>query len=76
MEYEVIYYLKTVALACVALWAFALKGCCWVPSPGTFWVAGQVPSWACGKSNELVFLSHISISLPLPPFASLKINKV
>ena len=36
------------------------------------WVAGSVPVWVCAKGNWLMFLSHISISLPLfrPPFPS------
>ena len=37
------------------------------------WVAGQVPSWGCVRGNQLMFLSHTDVSLPLflPPFPSL-----
>ena len=27
------------------------------------WVAGQVPSWGCGKGNQSVYLLHMDVSL-------------
>ena len=44
------------------------------------WVAGQVPGWGHVRGNQLMFLSHINVSLPLflPPSLplSLKVNKI
>ena len=42
------------------------------------WVEGSVPRRACTRSNCLMFLSCITVSLPLnlPPFPSLKMNKI
>ena len=42
------------------------------------WVAGQVPCGGPARGNQLMFLSHIHVSLPLflPPFTFLKINKI
>ena len=36
-------------------------------------VAGQVPGWGHGRGNQLMYLSHINVSLSLflPPFPSL-----
>ena len=37
------------------------------------WVAGWVCSWGCARGNQLIYLSHINVSLPLlfSPFPSL-----
>ena len=42
------------------------------------WVAGQVPTWGRVRGSQMTFLLHIDVSLPLflPPFPSLKINKI
>ena len=40
------------------------------------WIVGQVPSWGHAGGNQLMFLSHIIVSLPLflPPFLLSKKN--
>ena len=35
------------------------------------WVEGQVPSWGCGRGNQLMFLTSMFLSLFLPSFPSL-----
>ena len=42
------------------------------------WVVGPVPGWEWATGNASLFLLHISVSPPLPPFLllSLKINKI
>ena len=48
----------------------------WFPVRAHAWVDGQVPRWGRGRSNRLMYFSHIDVSLPLflsPP--PLKVNK-
>ena len=64
-------------------WLFWLKGLSatmWTerllvqfPVRAHAWVAGQVPSWEHAGGNQLMFLLHTNVSLPLflPPFPSL-----
>ena len=54
------------------------KGCrfnSWSGHMPGLWV--RAPYGACTRSNQLMFLSHVDVSLPLPPSLSfvLKINK-
>ena len=38
------------------------------------WCVGQAPVWWPARGNSLMYLSHVDVSLP--PFSSLKINKI
>ena len=40
------------------------------------WVAGQVPSWGHARGSQLMFLSHIDVSLTLSLPLSLEINRI
>ena len=65
------------ALAGVAQWTERRAVNQKVPVRAQAWVAGQVPSWECVRGNQLMYLSHINVSLPLflPPSPSLKVTK-
>ena len=49
-----------------------------IPVRAHAWVVGQVPGWGYATGNQSMFISHIDAFLPLfiPPFPSLKINKI
>ena len=34
-----------------------------IPVRAHAWVAGQVSSWGCARSNQSMYLSHINVSL-------------
>ena len=43
-----------------------------IPSQGTCWFAGQVPSRGCTRGNHTLMFLSLSFSLPSPPLSKSK----